>query len=948
MKIIILVLILSSSFAFADKNSDRRSKIINIINEELSEVKRLNKQRKNNDPNLILRMAELNLEKARLWREKENFDYLKMSESKRRKANKKKFFVRSTRYFKDANNLCLKITRKFKGFNRIGEVYYILGFNAKESNKQKSAARYLSLAGKKSKDKQTKVKSQISLAEVKYNQKKYRSAIPLYENALSKHRDKWWTKDSFNLAWSYFRVNNYSKAISKMEEIFKKSSSSKYIDMRSQVERDIGLFYASANKIDQGIRFYKKVGINFTDQLLRVALNLINQGKYARANKVLMQADKNEKRSKKKVEIYIEQINLYEKFNKHALHSNVADKLFKKYKSNELTKNQISTLKYQLAKVSAILQKQVISNTYKRLPEIRIRKAIQSITYFEYLSVIDKNKKDEYKYLKAETAFAAGMKTKAFSYYKETFETSEKSKKSKFKARSMDGMIAALGTKKKLNLKNNIYVFESYLRNWPKGRKSKDIYSRLFKNYLSLKNYTKAKSVLDKYTKNYPKKYKTQEAMIANLMDIDRKNKDNVRIRAWITSIDAGKYKVSSKYKRKLKELLTTIQIEDVQSQLSKGNKKIALVGYHKILDDKYSTKRSKINAKYNLAALYYELNDTAKASLWAHSALDEMEGSDVRKFSDSFITISNFLFTSLEFSKSAKLSEHYIKKMCKYKSKKKATAIKNAAFIFLANGDVKGAERIITLAKKCRIKKSTISLLEYELMKELKTQKKWPRYEYYISKLSTDKKYYSKIIDETIFISDLHRKFGNKAKIKKFDRMMWKLFYKAKKNRRNISMLSLDKVAKIKLKSMQNLISTINLIKFEFPEKVFAKRQKKKLSLLTKLTTIADEIQSIGSGIGIVNSFKQLQDTYLKVANEIYAFKPKNKSESYIKAFKKDFNQVGKQLEAAANEYKSEAVRAIKNNSILNQNNFHFQDNTFPIQFFGIGASTLMDKGGQ
>jgi TolA-binding protein len=948
MKVVLILMVFCSSLAFADKISDRRTKIINIINEELSEVKRLNKQRSNRDPSLLLRMAELNLEKARLWREEENQQYLKLSEAKRRKSNKKRFFNKSSKYFKEANNLCIKITRQFKGFSRIGEVYYILGFNAKEANKQKTAIKYLSLAGKRSNDKLTKVKSQISLAEVNYNQKKYSRAIPLYEKALSKHVDKWWTKDSFNLAWSYYRVNKYSKAISKMEEIFKKSSSSKYIDMRTQVERDIGLFYASADKINDGIRFYKRIGINFTDQLLRVALNLVNQGKYARANTVLVQAEKYEKRSNKKNEIYIEQINLYEKFNKFSKHKNVADKLFLQFKKGNISKNQITTLKFQLAKVAAILQKQVISKTYKRLPKIRINKALQSIAYFEYLSHLDKKKSDEYKYLKAETAFAAGMKTQSFKYYKETFEIAEKSSRNKFKKRSMDGMIAALGTKKKSNLNHNVFVFEAYLRNWPKGRKAKDIYSRLFNNYLTLKQYENAKAVLDLYTKHYPKSYKTQEAMIANLMDIDRKNKDNKKIRAWITSIDAGKYRVSSKYKLKLKELLTTIQIEDVQYQLSKGNKKIALVGYHKINDDKYSTKRSKINAKYNLAALYYELNDTDKASHWAHSALDEMDNKDVIKFSDSFITISNFLFTSLEFDKSAKLSEHYIKKICKSKSKKKTTAIKNASFIYLADGDIKSAERIISLARKCRVRKNIISLIEYELMKELKSQKKWPRYEYYISKLKTDKYYYSKVIDEAIFIADLHRKFGNRSKVKKFDSIMWKLFYKAKKNRKAISMLSLDKVARIKLKSMQNMISKINLIKFEFPEKVFAKRQKKKLQLLTKLTSIADEIQSIGSGIGIVNSFKKLQDTYLKVANEIYAFKPEKKSAAYIKAFKNDFNQVGKQLEAAANEYKSEAMRAIKNNSILNQNNFFFQNNSFPVKFFGIENVSLMDKGGK
>lgn len=948
MKLILLSLILFSTLAFADKVSERRTKIINIINEELSELKRLNSQKANRDPNLLLRMAELNLEKARLWREEENKNYLDISESKRRKISKKNYFSKSTRYFNEANNLCRMITRKFKRFSKLAEVYYILGYNAKESNKQKTAAKYLALAGNKARDPLTKVKSQISLAEVKYNQKKYRSAIPLYESALSRHKDKWWTKDSFNLAWSYFRVGQNSKAISKMLEIYKYSESSKYIDMKSQVQRDIGLFYATANRIDDGVKFYKKVGINFSDQLLRIALSLITQGKYTQADKVLAQAQKYERRDSKKIEIYIEQMVLYEKFSKYTKHAKIAKILFDYYKQNKISTTQQTTLKYQLAKISATLQKQVISKTYKRLPRVRINKAIQAIEYFEYLSSLEQRKADEYKYLKAETAFAAGMKTQAFQYYKETFIVSNKIKNSKFKVRAMDGMIAALGVKKNINVANNIYVFEAYLGNWPRGKRAKDIYTRLFNNYLSIKEYAKAKSVLDRYAVAYKKDYKTQEAMIANLMDIDRKNKDNKSIRLWITDIDAGKYKISNKYKNKLRELLTTIQIEDVQKELAKGNKKVALVGYHKILDDKYSTKKSKINAKYNLAALYYELGDTTKSSEWALSAMNEMGSRDVSKFSDSFIAIGNFLFTSLEFNLSAKISEKYVEKTCRLKNRQKVTAVKNAAFIFLADGDIKGTQRVISLAQRCRIKNSIISLIEFELMKELKAQKKWPRYEYYISKLKNNKFYYSKIIDEAIFMSDLHKRFGNESKVKFYDSMMWKLFYKAKKNRESISMLALDEIANIKLRSMANMVNRIKLVKFTFPERVFEKRQKLKLELLTKLTSVADEIQSIGSGVGIVNSFKMLEDIYLEVAKEIYDFIPQKKSKEYIAAFKKDFSQVGKQLEGAAKEYRKEALRAIENNSILNKNNFSFQATKYPVKYYGVSNIVLMDKGGK
>ena len=947
MKIISLIILISINLSLADRIDDRRNKIIKIINEELSEVQRLNGQRNNRDPNLLLRMAELNLEKARLWKEKENKDFLSIPIKKRRKLNKKRYFRQSNKYFNEANRLCRRITKRFKGFNKIGEVYYILGFNAKESNNQNLAAKYLYRATKKSRNSQTKVKSQISLAEVNYNQKRYRKAIPLYESALSKYNDKWWTKDSFNLAWSYYRVEKYSKAISKMLDVYKRSSNKKYIDMSSQVERDIGLFYASANRVNDGIKFYKKIGINFTDQLLRVALSLISQGKYTKANKVLYQAEKYEKRKNKLLEINIEQLVLYEKFSKFNNHQTAARKIYVYFKEKKLNDSQLKTFKFQLAKVAAILQKQVVSKTYKRVPKVRFAKANQAIEYFEYLTVLAANKRDEYNYLKAETAFATGMKTRAFEYYKKTFETSKSDNKKTFLVRSMNGMIASLGAKKGTNVVNNIYVFEEYISRWPKGKRAKDIYSRLFRSYLSQNEYNKAKSVLERYSVAYRKDYKTQEAMIANLMDIDRKARDNKKIRAWITDIDNKKYLVSTKYARKLKELLTTIQIENVQTELNKGNKKVALVGYHKIINDPYSTKRSKINAKYNLAALYFELNDTINASLWANSALDEMSGKDVLKFSESFITISNFLFTSLSFKKSSELSEKYVTKICKYKRKSKRTALKNSAFIYLADGNISGAERMVSLGKKCRVRSSVIQLIEYEIMKEYKEQKNWVRYEYYINKLKDSKNYYPQIIDELIYAKELHQKFNNVNKVKKYNTFIWRNYYRAKKARRNISMSSLDYIAKIKLIEMDNLVAKLNLVRFEFPEKVFAKRQKLKLDLLSKLTSVADEIQAIGSGVGIVQSFKKLELSYLKVSEEILNFTPRGKSKEYIKAFKNDFNQVGSQIKLAAKEYRSEAIRAINNNEILNVDNILFQKNPIPIQYIGNDVFSLMDKGG-
>lgn len=949
MKNIVLVLLvfLISLNAWTQDVEKRRAQIINIIDEELNEISRLSSQRRSS-PELMLRMAELNLEKARLYREKENSDFLALSSEIRRKSNKANYFKTSTNFFNKANSLAVQLLRKYPRYSKRGEAYYILGFNAKESNKQKTAAKYLAQASRTTNDPSTKIKTQITLAEVYYNEKKFAQAIPLYEQALSRQRDKWWTKDSYNLAWSYYQVNNYDAAISKMKEVYKLSKDKRYIDMSQDVERDLGIFYATSGRVKEGINFYKKLGVNFSEKLLRIAQSLNQQGQFTKAIDVLENALKNAENDSDRIGIYVEMLLVYEKAGQIAEHLNVSNKLMAYWKTNKLTSDQVNLLNFQMEKQGATLQRQVVSKTYRRVRKVRLLKAKQAINYFENLTLSKSEKAEEFQFLIAETSFVVGFYKSAFDGYKKSFELA-KDGNSKFKNLAMEGMLAALVKQTNATYENNVYVFESYLNAFPNGRKAQGIYPRLFNNYFDQKEYAKAKNVLDRYSKVYEKDFKTQEAMMAKLMDVDRQKGDNIAIRNWITAVEAQKYAVSPQFKLRLQELLTTLQIENVQAELGKGNKKFALVGYHKILEDPYSTKRSKINAKYNLSALYFELGDTDNAYKWALESMKEMDNSDVIKFSSSFITIANFLFTSLEFDKSADLSAYFISKICNEKYSKKGTSFKNGVFIYLAAGKISEAIELTNKAKKCRVSRKNIELAEFEIMRELRINKDWALYEQYVEKLSKSKRYFARMIDEFLFLKRLNDSFNNTAKTNEYMKKAWSLYYRAKKENDSISISSLDYFADSLLLNMKRTAEQLLKIEYRFPQEIFEKTLGTKFALLEKLIAEAGKVQEVGSGVGIVNSFKLLHDVHLAEAQKIFDFKPEGRSPEYIAAFKKDMNsRFGEKLKQSAYFYKREAKKAIVTNSILSQNNFYFQDGDIPVKYFGETSSLLMDRGGE
>lgn len=929
--------------AIANDIEGRRDDILKIIDEELSEVNRLSTRGGEKDPDLLLRIAELYLEKARLYRERENINYLKLAIDKRQKVDKKRYFSTSNKYFNLANQSCLKITKRYKRYNKMGEVYYILGFNAKEAGQNKNAVNFLKKSSKFSTNKTIKIKSLITMADIHFNNKKFESAKKLYESALKQHTDQWWTKDAFNLAWSYYHLNRYSDAISKMLEVYSRSKSNKFINMEQQVERDIGYFYATSGRIDDGIDFYKKVGVNFTGQLSTIAFTLKSTGKFKEAQKVLNYALKYNKDANSEVDISLELLDLFQKSGHYDKHLDVVRNLHKLFGDNVMNLAQVKIFKFQMEKVAAILQRQVLSKTYKGLKSQRSIKAKQVDEYFEILSQIASERYDEFQYLRGETSFAVNEYDNAFNAYKNTYEFSKKHKLIKFKRKALDNMLICLEYMKK-STNQTIYAFEEFVMNYPRDKNVSAVYERLFNNYISVSNYDMAKNTLNRYSKQFPKNI-TQEAMIAKLMDIDRKNGDNNAVRRWVVEIENGQYFVSTKYKNKLQELLTTMQMEDVQTELKKGNKTQALIGYHEVLKDKYSTKRSKINAKYNLAALYFELGDVDNTYKWSMTAIDEMKTSDVLKFQNSFITIANFLFMSLSFKESATLSHKILSKTCFAKKSKNNLLLKNAGYIYIADNRIEEAENVLKMSAKCHLSTSVISELNYELMRESYLQKDYNKFEHYVSIVAKDKNYQAKAVEEYIKLYFIYRELDNKSKMNLYLKLAQSYYVKSKKLKNNVSLDALNFFAQIEFEKMLRTENELEALELKYPEQIFKQLVEKHLALLDRLVEQANAVIRIGSGDGIIKAYALLNNSYLKVGKRLASFVPPGKNQEYLDGFKKQFSIMSQQMYEAANSYRSEANNSIDKNEILSEYNFKLQKNNPAIRFFSSGV--LMDRRG-
>ena len=951
--LLLLIFIVEAAFAARLSIDQRRKKILSIVDEELAEVSRLAKQQEYKSPATLFRMAELNLEKARLYREMENEQYLAIPVKQRVKVDKKDYFSRSTRFFDDANDAALVVVRRFPRYSNIGDVYYILAYNYKELGKDNLAQKYFRLASGKSRDPKIAQKSKLALADYYYNDKKYSAAIPLYEASIRKSsEDRWWTKDAFNLAWSYYRTRQYDKAISLMREVHKKSGG-KYVDMRSQVERDIGIFYVDAKRINEAVRFYESLGINYTEQFIRIANSLTSQGRFTQAEKLLDQIKRMEKNREKRIEILLAELNLFEKYNREKEHLAASKELVALHLKKRLEKSQFERLKFQVNKQAAELQKAATSEIYKNVPKTRRKKANQAIAYFDLAAQIEPDQKAEKTFYQGETAFAAGTFAKALRFYIAAFDSAKSENNKKMLSQSLEGMLSSLGQKRLSKATANRYyvpVYSRYLSVDSKSSRASTIFVKLFNAQIDAGDIKGAEETLTKFAANFPKDYKTQEGMLAQVMEHYRKKKDYNQVKSYVGRINDGEFKVSKKYADALRSLMTKIQIEGVQQSLEKGEKGVALKGYHRIYESSESTPKAKINAAYNLSALYYELGDTNRSYTWATTALKDMEVKDVTKFADSFLSIAAGLFLRQQFAQSADLSYRMLAKLCRENSSNKVIAYKNAVFIALANDDLNKAIEIKDFGKTCSIPDGTISEVTFEVLKDLAKEKRWETYEKTLVELESNPKNLPLLIKPYEELRNQYMSVSNEPEARAIVEKQNRFYQQSRAQKLDIPVEALDLMAERMLYSVLDKKQKLDHIKLTFPENEFNNAVKTKLQLLDQMTSDVNMIQKVGSGKGIVEAYKHVIEAYESFGNSLRDFTPPGKPAEYVASFKKAMADVHGPILQNAKKQRTQIRKLIYDNKILSFSNFDVLhpsgENTR--RYFTEKESVLMDRGGR
>lgn len=931
----------------------RRAELIKVLDEELREVTRLNKQIGAQRPDLMLRMAQVLLEKARLLKDQENQKYLETPAEKRADINKEEFFKESRRYFDQAQKTVLVLLKKFKKFDEKGDAYYILAYNAKELKQDEQSKKFFQKALEESRSNSVVAdKSRIALAEIYFNKGSFDKSLTLYEAALKSKRDKWWTKDAFNLAWSYFKMGQYDKAISVMNEAYELSKSPKFIDMTKSIERDLAFFYTEAGRSQDAIAFYKKNGKSVSEVMLKVGRYLKNQGKFTSAEKTLSDGLQYKADEKEEIEFNVELLSLYEKFGREQKHLEACRTLAKYFSKGSLATDQIDILTFNARKMSALIQQQLVAKTYEAQKEIRDRKAETANEYFMIAALVSPKSSQESYFHAGETYFAIGKFDKAVPLYAEAIKRAQANNDKKTENMASNALMVSLGKNVDKNTVETYLVpaYEGYLSVDPKGEKSNVIYQRLFSAHMAKKSIVAAEQVLMNYKKAFPDQNETQEKMLAQIMDFHKDKGDRAALGVWVKRIESNEFKVSPEYGNKVKTLVLGMQFEKVEQASLKGDKKAALKGYLQIYKSPETDAEAKKTAAYNIAVLFYETGEWKQMYGWADRAVVMMKSEELVKFEKDFILFSTDLFQRRQFSESAALSEKILDKVCLTNSKNKRVFFKNANVIYLADKQFDRSLNLLGKAPKCGVGKELILTGYLDHLNELAASNKWGSFNEVIKNLEASKEMWPQLIYPSSLLANELESIGRVEDAMKIRSKMMTYYESSKKQKMDLPLEALDAISLLRLSKLENEINKFNSIVLRFPEAEYNKNLKTKFTMLDKITTEAVAIAEIGSGVGIVKAYRLLVEVTEGLRDEVLKFTPEGKTEQYVNSFKGSMAKLVAPLDKQAREFRETAIKQIEKDNILSSDNGWFMvknEMHFIPEYVNESGTVIMDKAG-
>lgn len=586
------------------------------------------------------RLIELNTEKIKLIRQKEDYDFLRLIYNTKDK----------NVYYKNSEKLRLIVEKQgldlIKGYPNMpykGAIYHTIALNIRDfapvnDSNEKRIEEFLLLALANGNNNKKLIHSiNVNLAEYYYNTKRYDKGSEVYRIVIQNTDDEWYSKHLFNYGWCLFKTQKFDEAIEIEKRAFEASKNKKYISIEDQILLTMSLFFVHIDRIDSGIDFFIKNVAEPWDYLEKMAKSTVTNGFYDKAVKILnntIQLSESRKKVEETIRFLAYSLKMYRQFAKlneymqtalkindirikYPKKANVKD--FKDVFSDDIFKE----ITEEIQSFAGHLQI-TLNQKYKLHPENNYDNELNTILkYFDILISLNPTNSFNYSFLQGESSFALEKFEKAAGFYQKAFSQSIKYKAPMdVRKKIIINMLSSLEHEMDKEEKDKFiqYAYTAYLTFWPKDKEAPDIFVRTFGFFLTHKDLTKAEKYYEMYRSNFPDHITKQKEMLDTIINNYISNKNTSDLARWLKifdKADIAKYGIDNGYIETTVNTLATLLFNELILKEKEGKTVDAINGFAKLYDNENYPIKIRAEASYQCSKLSLKLLKDVDAIKW-------------------------------------------------------------------------------------------------------------------------------------------------------------------------------------------------------------------------------------------------------------------------------------------------------------------------------------------
>ena len=145
--------------------------------------------------------------------------------------------------------------------DKMDQIYYFLAINYGELGREKDSIQYFQMLVQKYPDSAYVGEANRALGDDSFDKQMYKHAQVYYEAALKNYKGESYPRVLHKMAWTYYRLKMFDRAIATMKDAIGRATSSgdKFVSLREEALRDMAIFMTEAGQTDEAIAYFQGV-----------------------------------------------------------------------------------------------------------------------------------------------------------------------------------------------------------------------------------------------------------------------------------------------------------------------------------------------------------------------------------------------------------------------------------------------------------------------------------------------------------------------------------------------------------------------------------------------------------------------------------------------------------------------------------------------------------------